>query len=271
MTDFLAALRDGLRTGRMVPYLGPKCLNLGNACTVPASPAALAEALQARIALPARTRGNPWSSAQFIESRRHRKTLEKMMADIFSAEIEPNALHVWLAEMHPQLIVDAWYDDTMARACSEDWGQIQAVTRNGKREDIWYRALLPDGKPADLHAAAGWRTILYRPHGAVKPSCEFLLSDSDYVEVLTEIDIQTPIPQAVIERRASRGFAFFGCRFVSQTERIFARQIMKRSAGPHYAVISGELSRNEVRFLDEQNIVRIDMPLAEVAAYLCQE
>jgi hypothetical protein len=29
----------------------------------------------------------------------------------------------------------------------------------------------------------------------VRPAANFLVSDSDYVEVLTEIDIQTPIPR----------------------------------------------------------------------------
>jgi hypothetical protein len=44
----------------------------------------------------------------------------------------------------------------------------------------------------------------------------FLVSDSDYVEVLTEIDIQTPIPAVVQQRRTGRNFLFLGCRFSNQ-------------------------------------------------------
>jgi hypothetical protein len=46
-------------------------------------------------------------------------------------------------------------------------------------------------------------------------------------------------------------------------QRIFAHQIIKRSSGPHYAVLDGELTRNEARFLEQENILLISMPLAE--------
>lgn len=94
------------------------------------------------------------------------------------------------------------------------------------------------------------------------------MSDSDFVEVLTEIDIQTPIPALVQQRRASLGFVFLGCRFNDQLPRAFARQIMKRSAGPHFAVLPDEPTRMESRFLEEQGITRVALPLADVAAQL---
>ena len=102
-------------------------------------------------------------------------------------------------------------------------------------------------------------------------SKNFLVSDSDYVEVLTEIDIQTPIPEAVQQLRTDRHFLFLGCRFRTQLERTFARQIMKRSSDKHWAVLPGELSRNEARFLKEQNIQRLDMPLEEFQRLMTQE
>jgi hypothetical protein len=44
--------------------------------------------------------------------------------------------------------------------------------------------------------------------------------------------------------------------------RSYARQIMKRSSGPHYAILPDvELTRNEKRFLDEMQITRLDLPL----------
>jgi len=94
------------------------------------------------------------------------------------------------------------------------------------------------------------------------------VSDSDYVEVLTEIDIQTPIPPRVQALRSGRAFVFIGCRFSDQLERSYARQVMKRSSAAHWAVIEGPLTRNEAKFIDEQGITRIDMPTAEFVAAL---
>lgn len=54
--------------------------------------------------------------------------------------------------------------------------------------------------------------------------------------------------------------------FSNQLERTFARQIMKRSSDKHWAILPGDLTRNEARFLTEQNIQRIDMPLEAFVA-----
>jgi hypothetical protein len=102
----------------------------------------------------------------------------------------------------------------------------------------------------------------------VAPAGNFLVSDSDYVEVLTEIDIQTPIPKEVQQRRSGRNFLYLGCRFAYQLDRLFARQIMKRSSSKHWAVLPDEPTRNEARFLREQNITRIAAPLGEFAEAL---
>jgi hypothetical protein len=104
--------------------------------------------------------------------------------------------------------------------------------------------------------------LIYKPHGCVTPFSNFLISDADYVEVLTEIDIQTPIPDTVKARRADSGFLFMGCRFHDQSLRTYARQIAKRSGGDHVVVIDGELSRNEEKFMREldASVVRRDLP-----------
>ena len=91
---------------------------------------------------------------------------------------------------------------------------------------------------------------------------EFLISDADYVEVLTEIDIQTPIPEAVKDRRTERSFVFIGCRFNDQLLRTYARQVTKRSSAPHYVIVEPEaLSKNEVKFFVGQGLTPIAIPL----------
>ena len=76
------------------------------------------------------------------------------------------------------------------------------------------------------------RTLVYKPIGGHQPAGNYLVSDSDYVEVLTEIDIQTPIPPEVQALRSGRNFLFLGCRFDDQLTRSFARQIMKALERP---------------------------------------
>jgi hypothetical protein len=268
LTELPSTLTQGLENGTLAPYLGPGLLTLCEGVTPPADAAALAAVLTTRVSVPGKIRNRLTAAAQFIENFKHRKTLVKAMGEAFATPATPAPLHHWLAALPAPLIVDAWYDDTMRTAlvaARTDWAEVQGLSQSEHFGTWtgWYDA--PGVAQPDAIDA---RTVLYKPWGGHAPGGNYLVSDSDFVEVLTEIDIQTPIPAGVQARRRTLGFVFLGCRFNDQLPRAFARQVMKRSAGPHYAVLADEPTRMEARFLAEQGITRIALPLAEVAAAL---
>ncbi|BAI72895.1 hypothetical protein AZL_022570 [Azospirillum sp. B510] len=277
VTDAAAALADiatALAARQVVPYLGPGAFDLlpPDQCPIPRNSAELVQRLNAKVAAPGRIRANLTAVAQFIETRKHRKTLEILLNEIFRQTVPPTPAHALLAAIPaPPLLVDVWYDAVLDGLLSADagrsWGQIQGVSHPQSTGE-WVRYYAPDGSEATAEAAAAWDSVLYKPSGAVTPAGNYLISDSDYVEILTEIDIQTPIPAIVQERRAGRHFLFLGCRFDHEIQRTFARQIAKRSSGSHWAVIPGELSKNEARFLALHGIRRIDMPLDQAVEEL---
>ncbi|RAU22387.1 SIR2 family protein [Paramagnetospirillum kuznetsovii] len=278
MLDSPKALLNGIgaevAAGNLIPFLGPDTLLLDGASPVPTGARELALLLASKVGVPGRIKNNLWHAAQYIETHKHRVTIDRMMADTFKTVPAPNALHVWLAGL-PKLpmIVDTWYDGAMRAALvaagRTDWGIVQGASK-ARRIDggVWNRAVTPDGTIVADEQAVGWGTVLYKPHGAAQPTGDVLVSDSDYVEVLTDIDIQTPIPEAVKSRRAGRGFIFLGCRFYDQILRTFARQICKRSGGPRYAVVPEDMTRNEIKFLELEGIKPLIMPLSEAVAGL---
>ena len=262
------AVAQGLLAGTLVPYLGAEMLSLCTVQPVPADPSALAAVLTAKNSVPGKIKHRLTQAAQFIENFKHRKTLVTGMNLAFAGQPQPSKLHHWLAALPAPLIVAAWYDDTLriALQARTDWAEVQGLSQS-EHFGTWVGWYGPDGAPlADPPEAV--RTVFYKPWGGHAPAGNYLVSDSDYVEVLTEIDIQTPIPALVQARRATAGFVFLGCRFNDQLPRSFARQIMKRSAGPHYAVMAEPPTRMEARFFEEQGITLITLPLAEVAAQL---
>ena len=264
-------INAGLAAGTLIPYLGPGVLQLiPGGSPVPVSPESLVALLTAKVTVPHKIRNRLTAAAQFIENFKHRKTLINFIGTAFQPTVPASPLHAYLAALpNLPLLVDAWYDDASAGALAarSSWGQVQGLSQ-AEHFGTWVGYYDAAGQAADEAAAAGWETLLYKPLGAVRPASNFLVSDSDYVEVLTEIDIQTPIPPRVKELRQGRNFLFLGCRFNDQLQRTFARQIMKRSSDTHWAVLPGELTRNEARFLEEQNIRRIDMSLEEFQALL---
>lgn len=262
-----------MAAGRLIPYLGAEVLSLGHEVSpVPVGARELAQLMSSRVAVPGRIRNNLWHTAQYIETFRHRVTVDKLLAEIFKPVPEPNHLHRWLASLDKlPLIVDTWYDGTMRAALAgrSDWGSIHGASKARRTTDVpWTRVFDASGAECAAELASGWATVLYKPHGAAQPDGDVLASDSDYVEVLTDIDLQTPIPGAIQQRRTGAGFLFLGCRFYDQILRTFARCIMRRSGGPHYAVVPDDLTPNERKFLEVEGITAIVMPLADAASLL---
>lgn len=264
-----AALMDG----RVVPYLGPGVLGPGvlgpgAGNSLPASHEALAAKLTAKISVPHKIRKNLTAAAQFMENFKHRKTVSRAMVEVFREGAPPSGLHRYLATLPAlPLVVHAWYDDLPQRALAgrSGWGMAQGVSQ-AEHFGTWVHYFRADGSPAP--DCGDWSTLLYQPLGSVWPAGNFLVSDSDFVEVLTEIDIQTPIPGAVQQLRAGRNFLFLGCRFAAQLERLFARQIMKRSSDRHWAVLPEEPTKNEAKFLEKYQIERLEISLPEFAEAL---
>jgi hypothetical protein len=265
MMTTIDGLWSGVRAGRLIPYLGPGALALCEGNTPPADAAALVARLTARSSVPGKIRHKLTASAQFIENFKHRKTLVAAMDEAFTVPAAPSALHRAIAEAAPPLVVNLWYDDTMRRALqaiqpADRWGEVQGLSQS-EHFGRWAGVYDSAGQALDA-VAPPWKTLLYSPWGSCQPASNYLVSDSDFVEVLTEIDIQTPIPEPVQRLRASRGFVFIGCRFDDQLTRAYARQILKRSAGPHVALLANEPTRMEARFLEEQRIERLPLDAA---------
>lgn len=264
-------IASGLRAGAVVPYLGTEALPPCAAnLQLPLAAEALAARLARRVVLPSRIRRNLGAAAQYIETFRHRKVLRKLMLEAFALPAQPGPLHFLLARLPKlPLLVDIGYDAASATAFAgrTDWGQVQGVSQAEAR-GRWWACYDAGGTPVADALADTWATLVYKPLGSVAPAGNFLVSDSDLVEVLTEIDIQTPIPPGVRSRRGGRSFLFLGCRFNDQVARAYARQIMKRAGACHWAVLEHQPTRNEQRFFDEQSITVLPLSLSHFVARL---
>ncbi|MGO0788820.1 SIR2 family protein [Herbaspirillum seropedicae] len=273
--DTLQDLFDALAKGELIPYLGPGLLTQVPDCPLPDSQEKLAALLAAQVTVPHKIRNRLTATAQFIENFKHRKSLVQLMQGAFSATVPPLPLQQVLAGMAEiPMIVALWYDDAMRSAMlasgRDDWGQVQGLSQS-EHFGTWYQYYDGAGQAVQESIASSWNTLLYQPVGAHAPAANYLVSDSDFVEVLTEIDIQTPIPAHVQGLRQGRHFLFIGCRFNDQLQRSFAHQITKRSSTQHWAVLAETPSRNEQRFLEEHGIEVLPMATTEFSALLCAQ
>jgi hypothetical protein len=272
--DAIAKAFDG---GYALPFLGPGVLSFdGAGCQLPDSHKALVGHLTSKSSVPHKVRNNLGAAAQFIENFKHRSTVTNAMTEAFSVEAQPTSLHRLLMSLTAlPLVVHAWYDDLPQKALRlrSSWGMAQGVSQ-AEHFGNWVHYYTSDGTYAGVEADGSyvdWKTLLYQPLGSVWPARNYLVSDSDFVEVLTEIDIQTPIPDSVQEIRKGRSFLFLGCRFSTQLERLVAHQIIKRSSEKHWAILPEDPTPNEGRFLEKHNIERISMNLDEFVTVLSKK
>lgn len=268
MDKAIAEIKEGLVLGHLAPFLGPDLLWLeSDNPPVPAGARPLAHLLGTKVGIPGRIRNNLWHASQYIETHRHRVTLDRLLQEFFAPTPFPNSLQRWLSGLSLPLLVDSWYDNalTAAFAGKDNWGVIQGVSKAQRvGETPWFKAYDHKGREQAPEAAEEWESVIYKPHGGIWPAGNVLATDADYVEVLSELDIGTPIPKLVQSRRQNCGFVFLGCRFYDQILRSFARSILKYSQGPHYAVLPElELTKNEKKFLLDQDIRPVFTPLPE--------
>ncbi len=273
----LDAIAKAFESGNAIPFLGSGVLPFEiEGGRLPGSHKALVGHLTSKSSVPHKVRNNLGAAAQFIENFKHRSTVTNAMTEAFSPNVQPTSLHTLLMSLPAlPLVVHAWYDDLPQKAmrARRGWGMAQGVSQSEHFGD-WIYFYNSDGTYAGVEADRGyidWKTLLYQPFGSVWPAHNYLVSDSDFVEVLTEIDIQTPIPGSVQEVRRGRSFLFLGCRFSTQLERLFAHQIIKRSSEKHWAILPEDPTRNETHFLEEHNIERISMTLDEFVTELSKK
>ena len=138
VTELIGELVDGLKKGRIVPYLGPHVLEMVPDVPVPATPEALVALLVAKATVPHKIRNRLTQAAQFIENFKHRKSVVALMNEAFATVPTPSPFHNWIAQIAPPMVVESWYDDTMIQALKKgelDYARDVPVTQFDQLKD----------------------------------------------------------------------------------------------------------------------------------------
>ena len=190
----------------LAPYLGPGMLGLCAGGRPPADPLALAAVLTARISVPGQDQEPP---------DRRRAVHRELQAPQDAGEGDERGLcrgarAVGAAPLAGRAARTADRRHLVRRHVAParswpasdrvDWAEVQGLSQSEHFGTWigWYDAL-GAGAARPRRSAA---RVLYKPWGGHAPAGNYLVSDSDFVEVLTEIDIQTPIPPSVQQRRS---------------------------------------------------------------------
>lgn len=108
--------------------------------------------------------------------------------------------------------------------------------------------------------------ILFKPTGSPTPDANYIASDADYVDYITELMGGFAIPGFLKSYRKGKRYLFLGIRLVRDTERMMLSDIIYAAGEPSGWVLIDEPTDKERRFCASKGIEVIEADWRDLLA-----
>jgi hypothetical protein len=263
---------DKLKEGTLVPFLGMGVFEgtvANDGSSLPYDSDSMILALNNGRAMSPRLMYEYSRAAMSLEQRKGREFIIQMTNHIFSSkEYEIPTVYKWLEEIKPKYIVDTTLDDSLQKIYSDqDHFLITGVSRITADYDRFliykfnsstkeYTRIEKEELTLDL-------PILFKPMGSTKPEMNFIISDADFVDWLTEAMGGYAMPPILKDFRANKEYLFMGVDFSKDTFRMVANEITIGLKGGITLLNKEELSKKEDKFIKTHNLENMKVSVDE--------
>jgi len=257
-------LLAGLKDGSIVPYLGPGVLaDVKNAATgapIPADSDSLIYAMNDGKPMAAKLMYEFPRAAMNVELKRGRSAVTRFLNRTYGETAwTRGAVHDWIKGIAPHYVIDINRDTQLQDSyAGVPHNLIVGIARLGGT-DFRYKLYFWDGvayqKTEVINPAL---PILYKPMGTPKPEANYIASDADYVDFITELMGGFSIPPEVKELRKGKQYLLMGLRLNRDTERMVMSDIIYAAAEPAGWVLIQNPSDKERRFCKKQKLELIE-------------
>lgn len=272
----------GLNNGTIVPYLGPGALNgsMHSATGVPI-PASSDELILAI------NRGKPMSpklmyefprAAMHIELKSGRSAVNRALTTIYNdKEWSTPPLYQWLGTLDLPYLIDINRDTLLQQLyAAREHYLIEGISRIGGTDYRFRIYRYQDGKYLEIpqEEITEGVPILFKPMGSPWPANNYIASDADYVDYITELMGGFAIPKFLKEYRKEKQYLFLGLRLNRDTERMVMTEITRFGGSTLGWALIEEPTAKERRFCDKMGISIIEAgidDLLDVAQYNAQQ
>ena len=218
---------------------------------------ALAAGITTRAALP-------------VELKKGRSSLKRFLdATYRDTAWSGSPLYTWLAAQNLPYLVDTNRDTLLqAEYASRPYTLIVGMARIGGT-DYRFRLYHHDGAatreigPDDVDASL---PVLFKPLGTPLPESNYIASDADFVDYLTELMGGFAIPGFLKRARQGRRYLLLGMRLTRDTERMLLSDIAFGAARPAGWALIPNASDKEKRFLDKLGLQWVNAGVADFLA-----
>lgn len=274
MHDAFPAILAGLGEGTVVPYLGAGALagvvDTQSGRAMPADSESLILAMNNGQPMAPKLMYEFPRAAMHVELKRGRSTLMKFLnATYGNTDWSQSALHNWLAEQKLPYIVDTNRDLLLQKAwATTPHTLIVGVARIGGT-DFRFKLFQHDGtsyRAIDQEAVNASLPVLFKPLGTPQPEPNYIASDADFVDYLTELMGGFGIPSFVKRMRQGKRYLLLGMRLTRDTERMVLSDIVFGADRPAGWALIPNATDKEKRYLDKIGVELVEADVADFVA-----
>ena len=267
-------LKEVLQSGDLVPFLGMgvfKGTVTSDGSTLPFDSDSMVLALNNGRAMSPRLMYEYSRAAMSLEQRKGREFIVQMTNHIYaSKQYEIPNVYKKLKEIQPKYLIDTNLDDSSCKVYEEvEHFMITGVSRIMADYDrfIVYKYDLQSQtyNKIDKELLNDSMPILFKPMGCMIPNKDFIVSDADFVDWLTEAMGGYAIPPFLKKYKQGKSYLFLGVDFGRDTFRMVANEItLGLDSG--FVLLDkpkSELTKKENKFIQTHNLQTIEQDLEE--------
>ena len=268
--ELRSTLIAGLRDGSIIPYLGAGVLadvrDAASGAPIPADSDSLIIAMNGGKPMAAKLMYEFSRAAMNIELKRGRSTVTKFLTRTYGETAwTRGAVHDWLKAIRPPYVIDINRDTQLQDSYADTPHTVVVGIARLGGSDFRYKLYFWDGETYQKTAAIDASfPILYKPMGTPRPVPNYIASDADYVDFITELMGGFSIPPEIKALRKDKRYLTMGLRLNRDTERMVLSDVIYAAAQPAGWALIAEPTDKERRFCKKQGLELIEADLFDL-------
>jgi len=265
-------IKESFTNGTLVPFLGMgifKDTVTSDGSNLPFDSDSMSLALNDNRAMSTRLMYEYTRVAMSLEQRKGRDFIIEKTNHIYSSkQYEAPLIYKYLKSVQPQYLIDTNLDDSACKVYEDiEHFMIVGTSRimGGPDRFVVYRYDIDtksyhEISKEEMHTSI---PILFKPLGSTVPKKNFIISDADFVDWLTEAMAGFAMPSILKEYKEKKSYLFLGVDFSKDTYRMVANELTLGLTGG-YVIDDKEIwSKKENQFISTHNLSKISLGMQD--------
>ena len=268
--ELRSQLLAGLKDGSIVPYLGAGVLadvkNVATGEPIPADSDSLIIALNGGKPMAPKLMYEFPRAAMNVELKRGRTTVNKFLTRTYGDTAwTRGSVHDWLKSIRPNYVIDINRDTQLQDSYADTPHTLVVGTARLGGSNFRYILYAWDGLAyTAVTEVDTTKPVLFKPMGTPRPISNYIASDADYVDYITELMGGFAIPPGLKEYRKGKQYLLMGMRLKRDTERMVLSDMIYNAGSPSGWALIAEPTDKEVRYCKKVGIEVIRADIADL-------